>query len=190
MKPALGKWFRGLVLLSLFFVAFLPGCVPSNSATTPSFPTASPSVTLPLETDLKFETVSIHRSFSNPKYSLAPEIKVLISKPVTLVEGITSESYADILNVDFSKYFVLLLFHGETWPGEGIEIKGIWQDKESIYVLAQFQPPQATTTVVPIQVNPYHIVKVSRESLIQFGEISFKLLDQLGQERAKATTQL
>jgi hypothetical protein len=69
--------------------------------------------------------------------------------------------------------------------GPDIEVVQIWQTDNIIYVEAYFD--QAGPTALESWSFPLDIVKVSKENMIQFGEITFILLDQEGEERARTT---
>jgi hypothetical protein len=200
-----------LLISSIFVISALSGCnlvktetiatspKPSDTkasptATVATSPTlsdtkASPTETLPSGTNLDFSTISIRHEYTeNPVYTRVAKIVIISSKPVNNIEGITLESTDRINEVDFSKHFVLVLFHGTTYPGNGIQVERIWQNEKTIYILAQFQ--KTGVTVIPIDSGPYVVVQIVKDSLTQFGQTTFVLLDESGKERAEATYEI
>ena len=72
----------------------------------------------------------------------------------------------------------------ETVKGSNIKVKQIWQTDNIIYVEAYFD--QAGPAYMDATSSPYDVVKVSKENMTRFGEITFILLDQEEKERARA----
>jgi len=125
-------------------------------------------------TVLKFYTISKYNSFIE-SYPKAPRMELITSKTDFPIKGISTEDQNRINAVDFTGNFVLIAFHGWTYPGNGIEIQKITQIAEHFWVRARFQEPgEAAGTSVT---TPYHIVRVSKEQMTQFGEIEFRLSD-------------
>jgi hypothetical protein len=142
-------------------------------------------------TELNFETLA--RAINGyDDAALTARLQIVTSKPDSPIEGIPTytKPQSEIETVDFSKYFVIIAFHGSTFPPDtpedgGIELIKIIQDGDNIYIRARFQVPQRT--VPPGIITPYYAVKVNKESMVQFGKLTFILLDQSGKERATAT---
>jgi hypothetical protein len=67
-----------------------------------------------------------------------------------------------------------------------MEIKGIWQDKDTVYISAHLDDQPPTMTVIEVVSSQYVALKVNKENMTQFGEITFILLDDEGKERARA----
>jgi hypothetical protein len=92
----------------------------------------------------------------------------------------------EISTFDFSQYFILMVFNGyRANYGEPMKIKGIRQDKGTVNIWIHLDDNPAT--VIPVYSSQYNVLQISREEMTQFGEITFKLIDQNGQERATAT---
>jgi hypothetical protein len=173
------------------FLSTLPSCSSPNLE-------PSPTLTFPPGTMLTFETIV---KADYPSTGLGapenPEIIIITSEPLTHILGISPHdispnvgSESIIKEVDYSKFIVLIAFHGTTYPesvleDRGIGITRILQDGNNVYIQARFQLPQST--VSPGIIYPYHIIKVNKERMTQFGKLTFILLDQLGKERAKTT---
>jgi hypothetical protein len=91
----------------------------------------------------------------------------------------------EIVDFDYSHYFILYAFMGmQAVTGPDIEVVQIWQTDNIIYVEAYFD--QAGPTYLESWSFPVDIVKVNKDNMTQFGEITFILLDQEGKERARA----
>lgn len=176
----------------LFFLAIsliMPGCRPPETTTTPS--PGPPSTPLPGRsepalppttptgrTNLDFNTISSVNAFieSHPK---EPRIEVIASKPDSPIKGISPEDQERINAVDFSGNFVLIAFHGWTYPGNGIEIREISQGASEYTSVVRLRARFQETTEVTVKgvTTPYHIVQISKEQMVQFGEIEFILSD-------------
>jgi hypothetical protein len=94
-----------------------------------------------------------------------------------------------IEDVDFSQYFLLIVCMGfQAVTGPSIEVKDTWQDQDKIHVQAEFN--RGGPTFLPAYSSPGDIIKVSKDSLTQFGDITFILSDQWGDERAQTTCEI
>jgi hypothetical protein len=174
-----------LLLILVIILLSIPACNYSQGGT--SFPT-------PSGTEISFE----HFSISNYYYrsETTAQIWVLNSlQQYNRPEGIEwkpnppnpqlSEPPPEIINFDFFQYFIIMVFNGfRNNYGEHMRINGIWQDKDKVYILARLD--EATGTVSPILSSQYSVFQISRNQMTQFGEITFTLIDQNGQERASA----
>ena len=95
-----------------------------------------------------------------------------------------------IEDVDFSKDFLLFVSMGfKSVTGPKITVERIWQVQETIYIQANFDTAVGQT-VQPMFSEPTTIIKVSKDNMTQFGEITFVLLDQSGKERATTTCEI
>ena len=154
---------------------------------------------LPPGTKLKYEIVAQENNASN-RVAYESGILVIASRPSYPVFGserdgneiriYEEQSQLLIEGIDYSRYFVVVIFHGETYPVETtpakpMRVKKVWQNGDAVYIQARFQPPP-TFPVLPSTPTPYIIIKVHRDSLTQEGKITFTLFDQQGQ--TKATT--
>lgn len=97
-----------------------------------------------------------------------------------------SEPPPEIINFDFSEYFILMVFNGFRggW-GDPMRIEGIRQDEDTVNIYVTFD--DNLSTVNPELSSQYGVLKIGRKEITQFGEITFTLIDQNGQERTKAT---
>jgi hypothetical protein len=182
------------VLLILVMLLTVPACdnsvSPSTSETTS--PDTSATTTNPPENMLSFEHIFTSRNTS--VLEIPTKIYVMTSSDSPLPYPINDfwEYYdnkiprEEILDtIDFSRYFILLAFMGsQPVTGPNIEVKQIWQTDNIIYVEAYFDP--AGPAFMDSLSSPYDVVKVSKDNMPQFGEITFILLDQNGEERARA----
>ncbi len=98
-----------------------------------------------------------------------------------------SEPPPEILDFDFSSYFLILVFNGNKGGfGTAMKIGEIRQDKGTIYISAHLDDP-GTATSVPIISSQYNVLKISKDNLTKKGEIIFVLIDESGKERATTT---
>jgi hypothetical protein len=105
----------------------------------------------------------------------------------TGIGRISTEHKNQILEVNYSDYWVVLAFNG--WRrsiGGSFAIKGIWQEGNTISILAHFDDYLEGQTRLQAISSQYEAVKIHKAYLMQTGEITFKLLDESGEERAVA----
>jgi hypothetical protein len=125
-----------------------------------------------------------------PYEDSAAQIRVIITSPT--VSEVTGMVYSDdanaLLKVDYQRYFVIAAFNG--WRsniyGE-FKINRIWQSGNTILIKATFNDLIIGTTpatYLPATSSQYQAVKLDRGVLTQSGELTFRLLDESGTERA------
>jgi hypothetical protein len=200
-------WILLDVVLALTFL--IQGCVPStqnksplinptsNPTTSPSVSSPdglisssnlSPSITLPSGTELTFENIIKSGNLGGSYQGETAQIRVVSSLQTPLPEEfnwIYPDSKNMILAVDFTKYFVVMVFNGSRGGiYSNLKILQIWQTVDMILVLTHFNDfiPQATS--LPASNSQYQVVKIARTQITQPGVNMFKLLDGSGQERA------
>ena len=101
-----------------------------------------------------------------------------------------SEPPPEVLNFDFSKNFILMIFNGfRGGYGTQMTIKEIIQEKGTVYISAHLDDPLGGPSI-PIESSQYNVLAISKTNLIQFGEITFILLDNTGKERASVTAEV
>lgn len=174
-----------LSLILVIILLAIPACNSGQGGT--SFPP-------PSGTEISFERVSIedyyHRSERTAQVWVINSLQQY-NRP----EGIEwkpnppdpqlSEPPPEISNFDFSQYFIIMVFNGSRGGyGDPMKIGGIRQDKDTVNIYVTFD--DNLSTVNPILSSQYGVFQISREEMTQFGEITFKLIDQNGQERASA----
>jgi len=186
-----------LVMLLMFLAVY--GCNNSNTTqpnVTSSLPTdtlttsATSITTNPTGNILEFEDFFIYLSLKDQ--DIPTQIHLMISNDSPLspaIDQISAEAQTKLDVVDFSKDFILFAFMGyQGVTGPTIEITKIWQINNTIYVEAYFD--KGGPTYQPASSSPVNIVKVSKENMTQFGEITFILIDQYGEERARTTCEI
>lgn len=121
---------------------------------------------------------------------IPPQIYVMTDNNSPLPDVITQiseENQLKLDNVDYSHNFVLFMFMGhQNVRGPKKEVTRIWQTDNIIYIQANFHK-QTDPTVIPGFTYPKEAVKVSKDNMSQFGEITLILLDQDGTQRAFST---
>ena len=167
-------------LLILIILLTVSAC--NNSTTT--------STTKPPGNILEFDDFPI--GFGLKLRDVPTQIHVIssIDSPLPdVVLYVSPETQAELDALDFSQYFILCAFMGsQAFTGPTIEITQIWQTDNVIYIDANFN--KGGPTYQPGWSSPKHIVKVSKENMTQFGEITFILLNQDGKERANAVYEI
>jgi len=169
---------------------------PTDTPTTSATPTTSPTptttnITTPTTTNppgniLTFEDIAINWLYK--ELDIPTQIRVMTSIDSQLpnvIDYITLESQPELNAVDFSRHLLLFAFMGfQGVTGPTIKVTQIWQIDNTIYVEAFFN--QGGPKYQPTHSSPADVVRVSKDNMTQFGEITFILLDQFGEERASA----
>lgn len=170
---------NAIMLLVLVILLLLPGCDFAREQIA--------NVKTPRGTDLGFETIMFEYD-RDIGYNFPAKIEVVGDKKTELTginNWITEEVRSKILSVDFSRYFVLMALMGDMGStGYGIRVKKIWQNEKTIYIKADFIFPEPDSLVLTMRTSPKHIVKVNKEKMPEFGEITFRLIDKFGKEWA------
>ncbi len=107
------------------------------------------------------------------------------------LEWVNSLDQTKILEVDYPKYFVVIVFNG--YRGgifSQINILRIWKNTDMIFVVAHFNDfvPQATS--LPAYNSQYQVVKISKQQIAHPGVLTFQLLDESGKERARVMAEV
>lgn len=94
--------------------------------------------------------------------------------------GISLEDQRLLDDIDYSQDIVLVILFGYGASRDD-SVTNIWQFKEVIWVQAVFlmTPDDAVKT------SPYQIIKISKAQMPRFGKLTFRLLDDDMQEKAK-----
>jgi hypothetical protein len=182
MKTEFTKSIMKLVPLLILLISLLPSCAANG---TPPVTSPTPSSILQPGTDLSFEHYPVFGEYKDLE-SVPTGIHVMVSNQSELpsvFDNITADSMANLMAFDFSRYFIVFVFMGfQPVQGPSITIERIWQIQDIIYVRANFDPDGPTYQ--PLWTAPAQIVKVSKDNMTQYGQITFKLMDQYGVERA------
>jgi len=168
-------------LLSATLLLLLPyGCSTKETTTT----------TPQHDNELEFEDFPLF--FSLKDLDIPTQIYIMAGKDSPLppvIEEIFTDYQTKLKTVDYSRDFILFAFMGfQSLTGPTIEVTQIWQIDNTIYIEALFD--QGGPTYAPGWSSPSHIVKVSKDNMTQFGEITFILLDQDGEERARTICEI
>jgi hypothetical protein len=177
---------RSVLVFALFasLFVFALGCRQegqTSSITTKPFPTGI---------ELAFESVPLGGTGSNYD-NLDGQIQVItnIARVSALSSLIAKPQQSSLLQVDYTRYMVILAFNGEQPQPMTInlvfEIQKVWQDNTDVYVQAlfwKFIPSPGTNGA--LTVSDCAAVKVEKAALVPETEYNFHLLDQFGQERA------
>ena len=150
--------------------------------------TPTPNVSLPTGSDLTFEPVVETGNLGGSYSGESAQIQVVSSVQTSLPEGIewvNPEFKTVILALDYAKYFVVMVFNGSRGGiYSDLKILKIWQNTGTVFVLAHFNDFVPKATSLPASNSQYQVVKISRTQITRPGAITFKLLDESGQERA------
>ncbi len=114
----------------------------------------------------------------------APQIWVMTDTQSPLPDTIVLDAGQPELNAfDFSRQMLLFAFMGfQGVTGPKITILRMRQDGDTIYVVSSLDPDGPSYQ--PSWSSPARVAKVSKAGMAQFGELTFRLLDQTGAERA------
>jgi hypothetical protein len=123
------------------------------------------------------------------EYDVPPQIYIMTNNDSPIPDIITeipSEGQLELNGVDYSNNFILFVFTGKYDFGytPGFEVTQIWQADNIIYIQANF-PRWTSITVIPGFYYGNDVIKVSKDNMSQFGEITLILLDQDGKERVR-----
>jgi hypothetical protein len=191
-----------LILLGLLFTAVGCNNTNHNSLTTinPSASTTtSPGISTPLKTyslteivstgkELKFEKVGFVGNVGGSYQGSEARIYIINTLPKSSSEELKwllANYQEKIMEVDYSKYFVILAFNGFRYGIFSlIDIINIRQNADTVFVIAHFNDIQPEATSLQSTNSQYYAVKITREQIVGTGSITLRLLDEKGQERA------
>ena len=161
MKKVFGRP-RGLlvlVVLAALGMVGLAGCGGSE-----------PSPTVPVETELFFETVELNDRHGNTMewYGGHEPRVILVTAPqeIDRVEGlIRHETLDQLAQVDFERYFVVAVFRGrKATSGYPTIVEHVTRQGDQIIVYVQFWEPSPYYAVFEAETSPYHLVKVRQDN--------------------------
>jgi hypothetical protein len=189
------------LLISVTVLSLSAGCslVNQTSSTgtsqvtsaTSSTISSTTSVNFPPGIDLTFETLIEPGRVGGPYQGENAQIRVISMIPTPTSEElgwVYPDNQPKILGVDYSKYFLVLVFNG--FRGgifSYLKIQRIWQNDGIVHILAHFNDIIPEATSLPATNSQYQVVQISRNQISQSGTIIFKLLDEIGQERAETS---
>ncbi len=176
---------RRVTIISLLLILLIiPGCDFAREQIA--------NVKMPRGTDLSFETIMFE--YNNLLHSFNAQIVVVADNKTELTginNWITAEVNSKILSVDFSRYFILMALMGDMGSTSYvIRVNKIWQNEKTVYIKADFISPKPGAIEQWMNTSPKHIVKVSKEKMPDFGEITFKLIDKFGREWATSSPEI
>ena len=185
-----------LVLVGVLVLAV--GCTTgetttSTSVTTGTNPDETSAVTFPSGTDLEFEDL-LGSGLGGSYEGDDAQVAIITSPqntPSEAIEWIHTADNTTISEVDYSEYFVVLLFNG--WRGgifDYLNIQRVWQDDSNVYLLAHFNDFIPKATSLPSTNSQYRAVKIHRSQIMQPGLTTFILFDETGDERARTTAEI
>jgi len=91
-----------------------------------------------------------------------------------------------VANVDFSTYFVLIVYQGEKYTtGYSVEVTDIKRNRDTVLVYASFHRPSPGEVKGEIMTSPYCILKVKKTEELK-GSFTFVLIAN-GEEVARQT---
>ena len=138
---------------------------------------------------LAFETIVESGQVGGPYEGKSAQIRVIydIQTPrPECFDWVYPRDQTTILEVNYTKYFVVIVFNG--YRGgifSDLCIQRIWQNTDVVFVLAHFNDIVPEVYSEPATNSQYQIVKIDRTLITHQGPISFRLLDEAGEERAR-----
>jgi hypothetical protein len=177
-----GKYLWNIVIaIFLLVVTLMAGCKGADSMT---------AATTTGTTDLAFEKITISGSSGGP-YDKGDALIRIITDNKSAKEAIGMvDSYDEdrLLRVDYRRYFIIAAFNG--WRSNiygSFQIQYIEQIGNTVIITATFNDLIQGTipaTFIPAYSSQYQTVQLDRSILPKTGTLTFKLLDEAGNERA------
>ena len=209
LKRGRTKEMKGTLLLKVgaalaLMSALLASCTGRPTSTTSLTETSKPPVTsvspttpavsFPPGSDLDFE-VLVKSSGTTYRYTgESAQIQVMTSSgslPAQTLDWMEEHDRPAVLNANYQGNFVILVFNG--YRGNiysELEVRRVWQDGSTIYVLAHFNDFVPKVTSLPAYSSQYEALKIRKSQLGQLGEYTFRLLDESGKERASTSAEI
>jgi hypothetical protein len=166
--------------------------IPTTTLPTGSETTVTPIIPLPTGVELLFETIIESGNIGGPYYKgESAQVAVVSSKPTIpteVLDWVQPEYRHRILDVDYSTYIVVMAFNGfRIGIFSDFKIQKILRDSGAVYILAHFNDFISDATSLSSSSSQYQVVKIDRTQITYTGAITFRLFDELRQERASAT---
>jgi hypothetical protein len=134
---------------------------------------------------LWFEEISTNGPHNNfDSSSRWPDIYVLSEVNTPLPDILNEQYWVETLkSIDFTKYFVVFISRGPGYSNEIVKVINIKNEGGTVIVTAGFYtiPSQSVTGEL---ISPAQAIKVSKSKLDDFEQLTFKLVDTEGLERA------
>ncbi len=129
--------------------------------------------------ELKFETISWQPTYTTN--TVAYTALQILSAPPTQPPDITSEDQNQLQSVDYSTYFVALIFFGYGGSSQS-QVTKIAQFKDVVWLKSEFPtPPEGD------KVSPYQLVKIEKSQMKPQATATFRLVNEVFVDKAKAT---
>jgi hypothetical protein len=151
-------------------------------------------VTFPPGRDLEFDILIETRQIGGMYKGEGAQVQVLTSVESLYPESldwIEDHDRPALQNANYQGNFVILVFNG--YRGNiysYLRIQRVWQDGNTVYVLAHFNDFAPKATFLPAYSSQYEAVKIRKSQLGSLGTYTFKLWDESGKERASTTAEI
>jgi hypothetical protein len=129
--------------------------------------------------NLVFETIGKQMTYLGSEDANA-KVQVLTDSSSSSSLNILPSDQSLIQSVDYSQYFVLAISFGYGSSDQNDVIKTA-QFKDIIWVKSNFPTPPSEAN----KTSPYQIIKIRTDQLSQFGEITFRLVNDVLVDKAK-----
>jgi hypothetical protein len=130
--------------------------------------------------NLVFETVGKQTAYAGNQDSSA-KIQVLTDpSSASNLDILPSDRYL-VQSVDYSQYFVLAISYGFGSSDQNDIVK-VAQFRDTILVKSNFPTPPTDID----KTSPYQIIKIQTAQISQFGDITFRLVNDVFVDKAKA----
>jgi hypothetical protein len=131
-------------------------------------------------TQVDFGLVSKQSDYAGNRAS-STSIQIITSTPTSPIGDILPTDFAVIQDIDYSRYFIVAVFFG-FGASQQDNIMNVAQFYNVVWIEANFTDPPAESNGK----SPYQIIKIESSSLRQYGDITFKLVNQVFVDKAKA----
>jgi len=182
------------ISLLIMTMTVLAGCqTPGKTSNTSTTTTKTTSLTntTSAEKELAFDLIGIFKNGGGTYTGANADIKAVTDWSPPLPEEISWLTEYDrdlLLSVDYSLYFVVLVFNGFRHAiFSDMRLFKISQKADTVFVISHFNDPPLPGVIVtslPADSSQYQAVKINRNQLAQTGNLNFRLLDDTGNERA------
>jgi hypothetical protein len=167
---------------------WIPGS-PSNSSIPSTYSvTNTPKPTSLNGIDYEYSNIARYGDTGYPGKN--PQMWIVTSNqtlPTEIVPYIMNRDVATIKSLDYSQFLVIIVSNGLVSGGSSnsFGIKKVIQNGDSISVIAQFSLP---INKIPTNMTSGQVIYISKNNLPSIRPITFKLLDESGQEKTNQIT--